>query len=702
MARSRRALRRARVQAALGIPRSTVESHRDRLLLTLLEGPGQHQGTFDSLPENTVDVVVSLATADIEEGSTDALSVMMMCIETLALDGQFARLATLAPRLSGVGSRLQVERPYLWAAIEGMAHLMRGSQAAALAAASAVLTPSDERSAQTRTDEAISDLIVLAALRAVADSLSVEEDRTPTVDYVGRCRQEVIERADGLALSFVDALDAIGLSSWIASPKRVLQASDPTFSSDAMEAYLAGRGVPTLFPAQIGAIQSGATTASDCVVALPTSSGKTFLAELRIAASLVRNPGSSAIYVAPYRLLGRQVLDSFSTGLERLGLTVQDLGSGFDGSLGVLDGDSGPPDVAIATPERLDSLIRAASVDNPVGRQAAALLDRCRILVFDELQLVGRPGRGPRFEMLLTRLRDRYPSWEFLGLSAASHGADDLSQWLIGQDPLSGSRRPTGTLEVLWETSGRMIQRVGTIRAAVGELPRTRPVDDAVSLILRFERSHQPVLAVETSRVAAESLAKKVSGSAPEAGAAWREQLTDAELIRVDEVVEEVKAVLGDAHPLAAHISYGVAFHHAGVPTHILRLIEGLARERLLRLLSATTTVAEGADLPFRVVVIPHLNFPGTSGRLERDLYLNVIGRAGRANVTVEGMVFVLDSDARTLSSVVRGSLWSDTQRDRVQSQLAEPILNPDPPAWEGACGSERGSALVMQQDWGV
>jgi hypothetical protein len=74
---------------------------------------------------------------------------------------------------------------------------------------------------------------------------------------------------------------------------------------------------------------------------------------------------------------------------------------------------------------------------------------------------------------------------------------------------------------------------------------------------------------------------------------------------------------------------------------------------------------------------LPHLNFQGQSGRLDRDLYLNIIGRAGRASVAVEGMVFILDSDAKTLSGLVRQSLWSTTQKARVTSAL--PSVTSDP-----------------------
>lgn len=115
---------------------------------------------------------------------------------------------------------------------------------------------------------------------------------------------------------------------------------------------------------------------------------------------------------------------------------------------------------------------------------------------------------------------------------------------------------------------------------------------------------------------------------------------------------------LGSTRPLASLISNGLAYHHAGVPTHLLRLVEDLAGRRLIRAVAATTTAAEGADLPFKVVIIPHLNFGSSGrGRLDRGLYLNIVGRVGRANVALEGLVFVLGSIAPTLSRMVENEL---------------------------------------------
>lgn len=664
---SRRQLRRSRLQDALGLLREGVNvgRHRDRLLEQLARAADEPVLEFDSLPPSTVDLVVSLALADVEEKAADALGVVLLCVRVLAADGQFARLNVLAERLSTLSRRLVIERPYLATATEALALVLRSRERPAQRLLEERLGITGDRAVQAvaRSREQLDDLLIAATLRTV---LANDE-----ATFAERARQAALERQDGLLLAYVEAVLSWHGAASSARPSGVLPAADETFRLPVLTNYLEQRGIHVLYPAQIMAIQGGATLDQDRVVSLPTSSGKTLVAEFRIAAALTRHPYTRALYVAPYRLLARQVARSFRQGLSTLGFTVRDLGSGFDPSFEP-DMPGGLPDVSICTPERLDALLRVAATENAAGAQANDLFVSTQVLVFDELQLVGRPGRGPRFELVLTRLRAKYPGMCFLGLSAAGQGADDVARWLTGEIAIAGASRPTGTLEIVWESDGALKQRVDPRPTTVAEIPRTRPLDDAAKLILRLNARYMPVLAIEPSRPLAESLAKRLVDLTPSAGAEWRDGLTAPQVESLQTAIEEVKALLGEDHPLARYMENGIAFHHAGVPTHVLQQVERLAAARLLRVVCATTTVAEGADLPFRVVVIPHLNFPGSSGRLDRELYLNIIGRAGRANVSVEGLVFLLNSNARTLRQVIRTSLWGTTTADRVRGRLGE------------------------------
>jgi hypothetical protein len=662
---ARRQLRRSRLEDALGLQRSVnVDLYRNRLLEPLAIAADDPVTMFDSLDVNTVDTVVSMALADVEEKAEDSLTVVLLSIGVLAADGQFARLSLLADRLFSHSRRISERRPYLSAAVEAFAHVLQSRQTTArqllLEHLGLTETAAPARVASSR--EQLDDILMATTLRL----LLTDGNR----DFAKRALQAATQTRAALLYVFVEAVLHWHDAARLAEPANVLSTADDTFTTERMQRYLEQRRINVLYPAQIQAIRGGATRDENRVVSLPTSSGKTLIAEFRIAAALSRHPGSRAIYVAPYRMLARQVERNFRTGLAPLRITVKDLGSGYDPSF--RPDESGLPDVSICTPERLDALLRLSSADNTAGAEAAALFASTNVVVFDELQLVGRQGRGPRLELVLTRLRVKYPQMLFLGLSAASQGANDLARWLTDTDAISGATRPTGTLEILWETDGTLRQRVDPRPTTVGKLPRSRALDDAAELIVRLDSRYRPALAVETSRQSAESLARKVTQLSPAVAAQWRDSLKPAELNSLNLAIEEVRKLLGSDHPLAEYMESGIAFHHAGIPTHILQQIEGLAEQRLLRVVCATTTVAEGADLPFRVVIIPHLNFPGATRRLDRDLYQNIIGRAGRTNVSVEGLVFILDSSAPTLANVVRSSLWRNTTADRIRGRLGE------------------------------
>ncbi|MET8893546.1 DEAD/DEAH box helicase [Streptomyces albogriseolus] len=667
--RARQELRNARIRDVLSTEEANsgkVRDARNRLLevLMLATDIGESSADdFDSTELAIVDSAVSLALADVEESDIDSLVVVLMCIQVLASDGHFARLSLLGLKIESIGQNFRESRPYLTLACQAFGMILRGRERGARSRLNIALT--EGVASARRSHDQVLDVLICASLREVASG---------SRQLLMKSRQLTLDSNDGFAYQFLESISSWFLAAEKARPWKVLAEADETYRGDQLQAYLMRKN-PVLFPAQIAAIRAGVTHDVDRVVSLPTSSGKTLIAELRVAATLYRNPGSRIIYVAPYRLLARQVQRSFSRGLSPLGFTVQDLGSGFDPALEESEvARDDLPHIAICTPERLDSLLRISSQQTSAGAKAKELFDSCTLLIFDELQLVGRAGRGPRFELILARLRQRYPEWNILGLCAASHGTDELSAWLTGQVSISGARRPTGTLEVVWKTSGDLKQRFpGHRPMAVTHIPRSaKPADDASGLILRLDAKYRPVLAVETTRSQAENLATRVSDQSPEVGPAWRESLPDAARDQVDIAVEEIENLLGAHHPLAGLVRKGVAYHHAGLPTPILRQIERLSANRAIRIVCATTTVAEGADLPFRAVVIPHLNFPSTSGRLDRGLYLNIIGRAGRANVAVEGMVFILDSDAKTLRNLVESNLWADSTSDRVTGQLHE------------------------------
>src|SRR5439155_25881215 len=78
-----------------------------------------------------------------------------------------------------------------------------------------------------------------------------------------------------------------------------------------------------------------------------------------------------------------------------------------------------------------------------------------------------------------------------------------------------------------------------------------------------------------------------------------------------------------------------------------------------------------------KIVIIQTLNFRGATRRLERDPYLNILGRAGRTGVSAETVVILVDSDSRTLRNYVSRVLWSEAAPLRVRGQIGTLDLVP-------------------------
>jgi hypothetical protein len=670
---ARRRLRRIRVLDALGESVSAEEEvvQRDVLLPAVMSLVDRGEVSADELAAEAVDAAVSVALATVDERPTDRLTSLLVAAEVLASDEQFSRLRQLAPRFGTLREDLSLQRPLISLALAALQqHLLgRGRQARTMLTRALGLDGRDPRPIARRSLETLVDLHVVASLR---DWL-VGGDTAG----LGEARANALRAGNGTALEVASFAYAYASAVEAASLAGHLEASGAWPATEEATTYIERRGMPTLLAPQAMAIAEGVLDPGSAVVAMPTSSGKTFLAELKIVATLMREVSARAIYLAPYRLLSRQVEADLRDGLRYAGFSVRDMGSVFDISIGDEALAEGLPDVAIMTPERLDALTRLALTERRGASQARDFLDSVRLVVFDEVHLISRAGRGPRLELFLTRWKRRFPDVPVLALSGVVEGIDRLGEWLDCA-AITGGRRPTGTIELLWRTDGSLVQRFDGTRARISTLPRSdRAINDAAELVLKLRDELAPVLVLETTRPNAVSIARRIVELSPRATARWREALSEEDRARLERAAQEAAVTFGSSHDLAELLRQGVAYHHAGVPGSLLRRIEDLASRRLLRAVCATTTVAEGAHLPFRVVIIPHLNFQGGTGRLERSLYLNVLGRAGRAGVAVEGIVIVLDSDSRTLKGYVARALWNESERLRVRGHLTEVPVEP-------------------------
>lgn len=178
----------------------------------------------------------------------------------------------------------------------------------------------------------------------------------------------------------------------------------------------------SLFPPQREILEAGLLTSGfNCILQMPTGSGKTWLAEQAIAHTLER--GLRAVYLTPLRALATELMQRWQT---RFG----------DTRVGIFTGDFGKPgspypvsfkdaQLLVMTPERLDACTRS-------WRSHWSWLPEVDLVVVDEFHLLGDRQRGARLEGTLSRIRRLNPFVSLLCLSATLGNRQELADWLGG------------------------------------------------------------------------------------------------------------------------------------------------------------------------------------------------------------------------------------------------------------------------------
>lgn len=445
------------------------------------------------------------------------------------------------------------------------------------------------------------------------------------------------------------------------------------------------RPVSEVWPSQREAIERGLLdSGSSLIVRMPTSSGKTRIAEMAILNALTTPEGGDGgavkcVYVAPYRALVAEVTGSLSGIFADLGYTV----SGMDGSYNddpfddyAVEGS----DILVTTPEKLDLLIRTRR-----GR-----LDGASLFVFDEGHAVGSGRRGLKMELLLTRLATQFPRSRLIVLSAmiSDESIREFAQWLCGGRRAEGGNTITSgwspTIQrrarFVWPPaagagatlvfdkregdplSGRIVKEIAHRRTyeyvneETGRTNRERfPSSDkgssAAELAFMYSEAG-PVLVYATTKKSVMSIGSKLDRRIRLARLAGddvpRHFLADP--AARPKSLQIAHDWLGNDHEVSRLLARGIAVHHADVPDTLKRSIEDDVRAGAYRVIVATNTLSQGVNMPVRTVIIhSSRRYDKRADRavpIPASEYWNLAGRAGRAGHETEGLVIHIVASA--------------------------------------------------------
>jgi superfamily II DNA/RNA helicase len=413
------------------------------------------------------------------------------------------------------------------------------------------------------------------------------------------------------------------------------------------------------------------------VINLPTSSGKTMIAEYRILQALnqfKRNdePGGWVAYLVPTKALVNQIFIKLHRDLNSIGLKVEKASGaieldGFEQHLIEEFGNRTEFDILVTTYEKMNLLVRQGL---GTSRERPLVLT-----VVDEAHNIEEESRGLTLELLLSTIKNDCEEANFLLMTPDISNSSEVASWL------AGDRGKVINLELDWWQPNERV--VGAIqvegRARVYDIflktlhtqKGTYEIGDSIPLA-SFQNAELTKSQLTNSKIKVASCisAEILSLDSPiiVLAADPAETYTIAEHLYqrsqtqfdrdedIELLIKLVQSELGENFPLAAFLQRRIAVHSSALPDEIRFLIEDLMSKERLQALVATTTIAQGINFPISAVILGAYNYPFSGPMPVRDFW-NLSGRVGRTGQDSMGWVGLAvrdDEDLLLVSEYVR------------------------------------------------
>jgi len=407
------------------------------------------------------------------------------------------------------------------------------------------------------------------------------------------------------------------------------------------------------------------------VINLPTSGGKTLLAQFRILQALnqFENNRGWVAYVAPTRALCTQLTRRLRTDFAPLNIRVEQLTSAieidaFEEDL-LLEAQT-PFHILVSTPEKISLVIR----NKKVSQRSLALV------VMDEAHNIESIERGLRIELFLSTVKMDCPLANFLLLMPYVQETESVARWLA-QDISSGQPISLGTTP--WKPNERIIGLYSvtpndTVRsgwhlqfealtttpkamtlAGIHRAGKVKPVNVPISKVYNQRKNKQKGFGIQTVAMATTMSSRGTSiAIANNIKSVWKMAESAAQSLplldpiprSIVDVQNFLKTEISPNFELIQTLQKGVGVHHSGLSDDVRALMEWLAETGNLKVLCATTTIAQGINFPVSSVFLQSYKYPYGKKMSSREFW-NLAGRAGRIGHDSVGVVGLAESSNR-------------------------------------------------------
>ena len=409
-----------------------------------------------------------------------------------------------------------------------------------------------------------------------------------------------------------------------------------------------------LWPAQQLIGEKGVLRGQSAIVQLPTGVGKTKSIELVIRSSFASGRATTAIIVAPLRALCNEIANDMISafGDEVLVNQFSDvLEEDFSLELFL----SFKSKILICTPEKLSYIIH----------HQADFLDEIGLYIFDEGHMFDDGSRGAIYELLISEIRSHISGKEqIILLSAVLSNAEQIQKWLLGE---AGVLASDSKIKATPKTIGFASQTKDIHYYSDDSAQEDFYVPRSIEVIALQKRPREKKQRYFPELTDAKDIAIYYANKlCKNGGAAIFANRTSTVLTAINRIIElrdrgcllaEIKGnsdgkemsrlaqlmsdYYGEQHPYTIACYLGVVPHYSNLPNGLRLAVEHACRNKALRLVVCTSTLAQGVNIPIKYLFMTSFMVARNSMRIRS--FQNLMGRTARSGMYTEGSVIVTD-----------------------------------------------------------
>lgn len=399
-------------------------------------------------------------------------------------------------------------------------------------------------------------------------------------------------------------------------------------------------GLKSLNIIQSAIYRKAMTSDQSLLICAPTGAGKTNIAILTMLREILKHPRGDGrgfktenfkiIYVAPIKALVREIVENFRNrlGQQPYNLKVEEL----TGDNQLDQREMSRAQIIVCTPEKWDITTRK-SMDRLYTKQV-------KLVIFDEIHLLHNT-RGATLESLVARIkRHRLIEGQqirIIGLSATLPNYKDVARFIAPGESIEDS-------SVYFDSSFRPIPLKQQYIAITENKRAFRIMYEIVyeKVMARLE-DHAQILVFVHSRPDTFKTAEFIKTRALDEQRLALLLSSESAVSAINEYARSIGSKLKEL------LQFGIGVHHAGLNQSERACVEELFRQKYLRVLISTATLAWGVNLPARCVIIKGTQVykDGNWADLDSLDVTQMLGRAGRPGYDKEGEGIIITEQAK-------------------------------------------------------